>query len=362
MSRICELRQLHRVTYENGLRMQETLVALRQQDQIPDQLLLLEHPPVITLGRGGDAANLLAPRESLEASGIRFFETTRGGDITYHGPGQIVGYPLIHLGEGNRDIRKYVTRLEEVIMRTLGDFGIESTREEGMRGVWSGREKVAAIGVRIARWVTSHGFALNVAPDLEHFRLITPCGLAGKRVTSMQRLLGRQITMSEVFPVLVRNFSEVFDRQMVSPAEPDLRIVKVLLHDGAGSLLLFHRPHGDFWQPVTGRIENDESPLDAAEREVREETGSRISPEPLDLHQSFTIDPQFVGRDDVSFLFVDELTFAAELPRDSAVELDPEEHDSCGWFPFEEAAGKVLWSDDRASIEHLREKLTRRAV
>ncbi|HUF18901.1 MAG TPA: lipoyl(octanoyl) transferase LipB [Thermoanaerobaculia bacterium] len=357
MNRTCELRELHRVTYENGLQMQQSLVALRQQNEIPDQLLLLEHPPVITLGRGGDAANLLAPQEALRASGIRFYETTRGGDITYHGPGQIVGYPLIHLGEGSRDIRRYVTNIEEVIIRTLGHFGIESTREEGMRGVWAGRDKVAAIGVRIARWVTSHGFALNVRPNLDHFRLITPCGLQGTGVTSIEQILGRVVTTEEVRPVLVQKFSEVFERQMVPPSSPDLRIVKVVVHDGEGRVLLLHRPHGDFWQPITGRIEPGESPEDAARREGREETGLLIRAVPEGLRQSFTIDPKFLGRDDVPILFVDELTFSATVSSNSVVELDSEEHDSYGWFTFEEACGKIKWSDDRDSLEHMKERL-----
>src|SRR4051812_8990745 len=170
--RVCELRNLHLVTYENGLRLQQKLVELRQEEAIPDQLLLLEHPPVITLGRGGDVRNLLAPEDVLRTHRVRFFETTRGGDITYHGPGQLVGYPILHLGEGNRDVRKYVTNVEEVLIRTVADFGIDAKRVDGRRGIWVGNEKIAAIGVRIARWVTSHGFALNVSTNLDHFRLI----------------------------------------------------------------------------------------------------------------------------------------------------------------------------------------------
>src|ERR1700732_883082 len=179
MTRLCELRSLHLVTYENAMHLQQKLVGLRQTDSIPDQLLLLEHPPVITLGRGGDSANLLASTETLQTERVRFYETTRGGDITYHGPGRIVGYPILHLGEGNRDVRKYVTKLEEVLIRTVAEFGITATRAEGKRGIWVGGNKIAAIGVRIARWVTSHGFALNVNTNLDHFRLIPPRGLQG---------------------------------------------------------------------------------------------------------------------------------------------------------------------------------------
>src|SRR5581483_3447483 len=195
MTRVCDLRNLRLVTYENAMHLQQKLVALRQSQAIPDQLLLLDHPPVITLGRGGDAANLLASLEVLRANGVRYYETTRGGDITYHGPGQVVGYPIVHLGEGRRDVRKYVTNLEEVLIRTVAEYGISAARVEGKRGIWVGNDKIAAIGVRIARWVTSHGFALNVTTNLEHFRLITPCGIHGAGVTSIEREMERRQEM-----------------------------------------------------------------------------------------------------------------------------------------------------------------------
>src|SRR3954463_8015183 len=207
--RVCELRNLHLVTYENGMRLQQKLVELRQEEAIPDQLLLLEHPPVITLGRGGDVRNLIAPTSQLDAERVRFFETTRGGDITYHGPGQLVGYPIIHLGEGNRDVRKYVTKLEEGLIRAVAEFGITAERAEGKRGIWVGNDKIAAIGVRIARWVTSHGFALNVSTNLDHFKLITPCGLQGTGVTSIEKLTGRKVTVDDVRPIVASKFGEV---------------------------------------------------------------------------------------------------------------------------------------------------------
>src|SRR5215212_10854409 len=192
---------------------------MRQREEIADQLLLLEHPPVITLGRGGEMTNLLATSEVLRAQGVRFFETTRGGDITYHGPGQIVGYPILHLGEGNRDVRKYVTKLEEVLIRTVAEYGITAERLEGKRGIWVGRNKIAAIGVRIARWVTSHGWALNVTTNLDHFRLITPCGLRGTGVTSIERETGRRVPLDEVREVMAKHFGEVFERELVPRPE-----------------------------------------------------------------------------------------------------------------------------------------------
>src|SRR6476661_6052407 len=225
--RRCDLHQLHLVTYENGMKLQQKLAEMRQRDEIPDQLLLLEHPPVITLGRGGDAANLLASSEALRREGVRFFETTRGGDITYHGPGQLVGYPIVHLGEGRRDIRRYVTAVEEVLIRTVAEYGIEAARVEGRRGIWVGNEKIAAIGVRIARWVTSHGFALNVSTNLNHFRLITPCGLHGTGVTSISKLAGRAVALDDVRAVVAAKFAEVFERDVVE-VPPTIRLIQVL--------------------------------------------------------------------------------------------------------------------------------------
>src|SRR5437667_11730530 len=211
--RACDLRNLHLVTYENGMRLQQKFVELRQAEQVDDQLLLLEHPPVITLGRGGDARNLLAQPTILQSQRVRFYETTRGGDITYHGPGQLVGYPILHLGEGSRDVRKYVTKLEEVLIRTVADYGITAERVTGRRGIWVADNKIAAIGVRIARWVASHGFALNVNTNLEHFRLITPCGLPGTGVTSISNELGHAVFTSEVRALLAKNFASVFERE-----------------------------------------------------------------------------------------------------------------------------------------------------
>ena len=237
----CEVRDLGVVTYENGLQMQETLVRMRQQDQIPDQLLLLEHTPVITLGRGGKPQNLLASEETLKRNGVRFYETTRGGDITYHGPGQLVAYPILHLGEGRRDVRKYVTKLEEVLIRTARDFGVEAARSDGNRGVWvGGRDKLASIGVRIAKWVTSHGIALNVATNLDHFALITPCGIQGAGVTSLQQLAGTQVTLDSVRKSFARHFSGIFERDL-QWAAPSMEVVKVVVLDENDRVLLLHR-------------------------------------------------------------------------------------------------------------------------
>ena len=355
--RRCDVRRLHLVTYENGMAMQERLVAMRQSGEIDDQLLLLQHTPVITLGRGGDIGNLLAPKEVFSREGIRFFETTRGGDITYHGPGQLVGYPILHLGEGNRDVRRYVGNVEEALIRTLAEWGIRGSREEGKRGVWVGNDKVAAIGVRVARWVTCHGFALNVTTNLDHFRHITPCGIAEGGVTSLEKLLGKAPDMKDVMDAYVRNFAEVFERETLE-REPPIRLVKVVPHDGEKVLLLRRHPErGGFWQPVTGRIEHGETPDEAARRELLEETGISVPVEPLGLRQSFLIDRAFLPDSPEPLLFVDETAYAARVQPGAAVRIQPEEHTESAWFTLERAYETIRWSDDREALERLESRI-----
>ena len=207
-----DVRRLGLVPYADALALQKELVEERRHGRIGDVLLLVEHPHVLTLGVRGDGgrSHILASDEALVARGVDVHETGRGGDVTYHVPGQIVGYPIIDLKPDRCDVHRYVRDLEEVLIRVAAEYGLTGERVQGLTGVWVRGEKVAAIGVRIARWVTSHGFALNVTTDLDYFNLIVPCGIADRGVTSLGTLLGRPVDRREVEDHIVRHFSDVF--------------------------------------------------------------------------------------------------------------------------------------------------------
>ena len=217
VTKSCQVRDLGRMDYARAYAVQQNLVERRKRNEIPDQLLFVEHPPVVTMGRNGHAENLLADPELLERAGIAFHHTDRGGDVTYHGPGQIVGYPILDLREWKRDVTAYLRGIEEVLIGALSEFDIQARRLEGVTGAWvstrGGPAKIAAIGVHLSRWVSSHGFALNVDTDLTYFRYIVPCGLT-QPVTSM-RELGCRAERNKVMDALARNFARVFEREIV---------------------------------------------------------------------------------------------------------------------------------------------------
>lgn len=217
--RALEVRRLGLVPYAEALALQARLVEERRAGAIDDQLLLLEHPPVITLGARtrGDRSHVLATEPELREAGVGLVEAGRGGDVTYHGPGQLVGYPILDLRPDRCDVHRYVRDLEEVLIRVAAECGVTATRAAGLTGIWVGEDKLAAIGVRISRWITSHGFAFNVSPDLSHFRYIVPCGIADRGVTSLGRLLGRDVPVAEVEDAAVRAFGAVFGRRTVEP-------------------------------------------------------------------------------------------------------------------------------------------------
>lgn len=211
-----EVRRLGMVPYGEALELQRALVEERRAGRVPDLLLLLQHPAVITLGVRSDAAraNIVASAERLAGLGIDVCETGRGGDVTYHGPGQVVGYPILDLRPDRCDVHKYVRDLEEVMIRVCGDYGVKAERVRGLTGAWIGADKIGAIGIRISRWITSHGFAFNVSTNLEHFRLIVPCGIADRGVTSLEKATGRAVAIGEVEDAIARRFSEVFGQDV----------------------------------------------------------------------------------------------------------------------------------------------------
>jgi lipoate-protein ligase B len=194
--------------------LQKELVSSIQSGS-EDHLLFVQHPHVLTVGRNASGEAIIADRRLIEARGVEIAETDRGGDVTYHGPGQLVGYPLLKLEGKRRDIRRYVHDLEEALIRTLADFGIEGRRHDVHRGVWVGERKIASLGIRLSRWVTCHGFALNVDTDLDYFALITPCGIAGCEMTTMTRELGRPVAIDDVAAAAVTHIGDVFEREML---------------------------------------------------------------------------------------------------------------------------------------------------
>jgi lipoyl(octanoyl) transferase len=210
----CRWRDLGRTPYADAVALQKQAVRRRIAGESPDVLLFVEHPDVITLGKVARAEHVVAPRPGTEV-----VETDRGGDVTYHGPGQLVGYPIVDLQGLRRDVKWYLERLEDVLVDAVGRFGIAAQRSEGRTGAWAAGGKIAAIGVRVERWVTSHGFALNVSTDLSAFDQIIPCGLPDRRVTSIEREAGRQVPLADARDAVVEAFGRVFGREMIHEAE-----------------------------------------------------------------------------------------------------------------------------------------------
>ena len=219
MTTLCTVYQLGLIEYSEAYHVQRELLRQRASDEITDTLLLLEHSPTITIGKSGELENVLVSQAQLAKEGVSLFFIDRGGDVTYHGLGQLVAYPIIDLRKRGRDVHKYLHDLEEVIIRTLNDFGIKSCRDRNHAGVWVRDKEIAAIGLRISRWVSMHGFALNVNIDLEQFSLINPCGFSNRKATSISNLLSQDVAMETVIERLLVRFSEVFNTHLELGAE-----------------------------------------------------------------------------------------------------------------------------------------------
>jgi lipoyl(octanoyl) transferase len=246
----CYIVDVGLIGYAEAWELQKRLVASRKTGAIEDVLLLCEHPHVITLGRNGKRDHLLASQQVLRQKGVEFHSSDRGGDITYHGPGQLVGYPVLNLGAIRKDVVWYVRMLEETMIRATAEFGISAERVAGKTGIWvRGKndsnaasqieEKLGAIGVHISRWVTSHGFAYNVSTDLRYFDLIVPCGITGRKATSLEKILGRAVTRKEAVQPVVRNFGEVFGLEMRETSRDDL-LAQLPMPELSGEAVLAH--------------------------------------------------------------------------------------------------------------------------
>ena len=339
------VRRLGCVEYQDGLAMQKLLVEARAQGLVPDTLLLLEHPPVITLGRGAKAENVLWSPQMLAARGFELFETDRGGDVTYHGPGQIVGYPIVDLKPDRKDVRKYVASVEEIMIRVAAEYGIAAHRVAGRIGVWTPAGKLGAVGVHISRWITSHGFAFNVRTDLTDFSAIVPCGIDDASVASLQSLLADAPPVHEVEDVIALKAGEVWESE-TSELLPELQTVSVTLQREDGRVLLLKRraERGGFWQILTGRIEPGESPLQTAAREVHEETG--FSPR-LDEIRELGYAHGFALGGRVPPLFARETAFAATVSGEPRLS---DEHDEHRWCTPDEALQLLPFAGLRRAV------------
>jgi len=352
-ARTLTVHRLGRVEYEDGLRLQALFARARKDGRIGDVLLLLEHPPVLTLGRGASRSDVLAPPDVLAARGVEVHETDRGGEVTYHGPGQIVGYPILDLAPDRKDVRRHVRSVEEGMIRALAAHGIAAHRIPRWPGVWLGSEaggaarKIGAVGVHIARWITTHGFALNVNSALEDFELIVPCGIREAGVTSMERELGHPVGLQAVEESLAGAFGSVLEAEIVleDARTQTVSVTAVRRGPNGPEVLLLRRipARGGFWQPITGRRLPGESAEVAARRELEEETGARLPVRSLRYRHSFAFG------ETVPPVLTEEEAFAAEWPDGLPVRAGPE-HDAAEWVNLTEAARRLPFAGLRRAL------------
>jgi lipoyl(octanoyl) transferase len=348
--------KLGRVEYADGLElMRRAVVQVRAREPDADWLFLLEHPPVLTLGRGADGGNVVADPAWLEARGFEVHQTDRGGDVTYHGPGQVVAYPVLDLSD-RPDVRKFVGALEEAMIRTCADWGVEAGRHVEHRGTWVGARKIGAVGVHLSRWISTHGLAFNARADLAHFSAIVPCGISDPSlgVTTLAAELERAgrptPSLGEVEERLAVHLCALLGRGR-EDRDFDLRTISVTATRPDGKVLLMRRSEarGGFWQQVTGRIEPGEGAAAAARRELREETGADLPVRPLDYVHGFALGGSLAGRSGERLSTGQETAFAADLPEGFEPRLS-EEHEAWGFFEPPEAIARLPWAGLRRSV------------
>jgi lipoyl(octanoyl) transferase len=360
--------------------MQRLLAKARAAGQGADTLLLLEHPRVITLGRAAKEANVLWNQAQLEARGFTVHDTDRGGDVTYHGPGQIVGYPVLDLKPDRKDVRRYVRSVEELMIRAGRDFGVEAERVDGRAGIWvrgampttpgsenPGWAKLGAIGVHLSRWVTTHGFAFNVTTDLEDFRAIVPCGINDAWVCSLASLRANSglaaPSIEQVQGRLAEHGGEVWESEPFDvPVE--LRTVSLtVIREGlqGDEILLMRRvaERGGFWQTLTGKVEREESPYAAVARELFEETG--FSPRleeirELDYTHAFALDPALTRQTSLAPIFCRETAYALRVDPSAEPRLSLE-HDAYRWVNLEDALSRLPFAGLKQAARRTAEAL-----
>jgi len=302
----------------------------------------------------------------LASQGVSVHRTDRGGEVTYHGPGQIVAYPICNLRGGREDVGRLVRGLEEAMIRTAADFGVVADRLPGAPGIWvdtpRGPEKLGAIGLHLSRWISTHGIAFNVRPNLDHFRWITPCGFTDKGVCSLASLLGDSAPTWEEAADFLQGHLIHYLALDLQPVQPPTRSVSALTwrrgSEGPEILMMLRVPeHGFWWQSVTGMMEPGETPEETAHRELQEETGLRGSLRSLDFAHTFWVDPAILGFPEGEPRFNTEICFAMEVSRDAEVVLAPDEHTEYLWCSLDEAHERMRWEGSKAALARLRRVL-----
>ena len=350
--------------------MQQALAEYITDGTRPDQVLLLEHNPVFTLGRNATRQDIHVNDAFLDEHGVEVHQTDRGGQVTYHGPGQVVVYPICNLKGPRQDLGRFVRGLEEAMIRTAADFSVTAQRLKGFPGVWvetpRGFEKLGALGIHLKRWIPTHGIAFNVQTDMSHFRWITPCGITDKGVCSLGSLLGTAApTWAQAAERLQVHLLEILNLQPQPVDSVSKSISALTWRQGDGGpevLMMLRRPdHGLWWSSVTGMVEAGETLEAAARRELLEETGLRGQLRLLDLSHTFWVDPKLLGLPEGEPRFNTETCFQAEVPADAQVELAPEEHTEYRWCSIPEARELTPWEGSRMALGLLERQLTQRS-
>lgn len=366
--RPAQIRRLGPVLYAAGLRMQRAMAAFVKDGQQPDQILILEHNPVFTLGRNATRDDIHVADSFLEERGVEIHETDRGGQVTYHGPGQIVVYPICNLKDGREDVGRLVRGLEEAMIRTAADFGVAADRLEGFPGVWvdtpRGLEKLGALGIHLNRWITTHGIAFNVEPNLAHFQWITPCGITDKGVCSLKSLLGAAApTWEQAADRLEAHLAEVLGFTPQPTPAPSRSVSALTWRRGGNGpelLMMLRQPsQGLWWSSVTGMLEAGETHPEAAHRELMEETGLTGTLSPLGFTHTFWMDPSILGLPAGPPRFNAETCYHLEVAPDAQVRLALEEHSEYRWCSMEEALELMMWEGSKAALKRLQAHLAK---